>query len=178
MLKGMRVYPKKLLPGHTLPDVIFSSSLSHIPWCRLLAARCQSVYPVLFLIESGPVRHAYSPSELCSQSYVRRNDSISVIIERFKHVWFDRRKRLKQNSTVCQTCHKNRLTSREIEILRLLYKQVTISQMAQIMGVSPKTVFCFKINAMHKLGLKNRRHLYDWLNNEMSREIFKIDSLR
>lgn len=177
LLQGIRIYPKQLSSGHTLPDVIFSSSLSHIPSCRLWSQTKQTPYPLLFLIESGPARHTYNSDELCGLSYVWRKDSTYALIERFKRVWFDSRRQFRLKSEVCQTCHKNGLTPREIELLKLLRKQMTIPQIAQIMGISYKTAFCFKLNAIRKLGVKNRRQLHDWLNNEISEDILRMDTL-
>jgi DNA-binding CsgD family transcriptional regulator len=52
------------------------------------------------------------------------------------------------------------ITSREIEVLQLLYYGATISQAAIVLDLSPHTVKVYIERAYRKLGVHNRRDVF------------------
>ncbi len=54
------------------------------------------------------------------------------------------------------------LTSREIEVLKLLAEGKTVRRAATDLGLSSKTVDAHKFNLMRKLGIHNKAELVMW----------------
>lgn len=59
--------------------------------------------------------------------------------------------------------HMMRLTSREHEVLSIMQRELTPSEIAADLGINIKTVSHHKRNAMHKLGFSRNSELYHWL---------------
>lgn len=57
---------------------------------------------------------------------------------------------------------KRALTAREREVLKLLAEGRTVRSVAQVMGLSVKTVDAHKFNLMRKLGIHNKAELVMW----------------
>ncbi len=57
---------------------------------------------------------------------------------------------------------KRALTARECEVLKLLAEGRTVRSVAQMMGLSVKTVDAHKFNLMRKLGIHNKAELVMW----------------
>lgn len=64
--------------------------------------------------------------------------------------------RLGRSSTQAMARHKQALTGREREVLRLLVEGRTVRSAASALGVSTKTVDAHKFNLMRKLGVHNK----------------------
>lgn len=58
---------------------------------------------------------------------------------------------------------KNKLTKREIEVLKVLKKGLTTEQIAQELSLSFYTVETHRKNINHKLNLKTKKEFYDFL---------------
>ncbi|HVN19864.1 MAG TPA: response regulator transcription factor [Dongiaceae bacterium] len=57
---------------------------------------------------------------------------------------------------------KRSLTTRELEVLKLLAEGRTVRSVAEILGLSVKTVDAHKFNLMRKLGIHNKAELVMW----------------
>jgi two-component system, NarL family, response regulator NreC len=57
---------------------------------------------------------------------------------------------------------KRSLTTRELEVLRLLAEGGTVRSVARILGLSMKTVDAHKFNLMRKIGIHNKAELVMW----------------
>lgn len=66
---------------------------------------------------------------------------------------------------------KRMLTAREGEVLKLLAEGRTVRSVAQILGLSVKTVDAHKFNLMRKLGIHNKTELVLWA---IQRDIVKL----
>jgi two-component system response regulator NreC len=74
-------------------------------------------------------------------------------------------------STEFRSVHKNTLTAREREVLKLLAEGLTVRGAAGVLGVSVKTVDAHKFNLMRKLGIHNKAELVMWA---IQRHVVKI----
>jgi DNA-binding NarL/FixJ family response regulator len=55
------------------------------------------------------------------------------------------------------------LTSREWQILQMVEQELTSKEMARALGISPKTIECFRARLRRKLGLRSKADLFRYI---------------
>lgn len=116
-----------------------------------------SPYIARCLLESGVIYHDMSLVTILHQ--------VSTRLER-RHEWPAR-----QIPDRNHICLNHCLTPRENEILRLIFQEMTIKQIAKILAINIKTVSNHKMSVMRKMGFRRNAELYTWLRYYYPRDI-------
>lgn len=80
----------------------------------------------------------------------------------------DRVKHVEHDSIItksCCVCGRNRLSSNEMKVIKLLSKGYSLTRISYVLKKSVKTVFTQKKSAMKKLNLKSNQELYSLIIN-------------
>jgi two-component system response regulator NreC len=102
-------------------------------------------------------------------NWAGRATSAKEFVEAIRRTYSDEnaipeRSRKQRGVWLLQEAHsrKRALTSREREVLKLLAEGKTVRSVADVLGLSAKTVDAHKFNLMRKLGVHNKAELVMW----------------
>ncbi|HGM5577378.1 TPA: LuxR C-terminal-related transcriptional regulator [Serratia marcescens] len=121
--------------------------------------RCYSPNIVRCLMESGVIYHDMSLVAILHQ--VSSNLNLDLECKRFDKIRYN----------VNCICRSHHLTPRENQILRLIFQEMTIKQIAKILAINIKTVSNHKMSVMRKMGFRRNAELYTWLRYYYLRDI-------
>ena len=106
------------------------------------------------------------------QSFPARQTSAEQLVEMVRRAHAPRGNLQEMPRTAAEAVpqRKRALTARETEVLELLAEGRTVRSVAEMLGLSVKTVDAHKFNLMRKLGIHNRAELVLWV---MGRQVTK-----
>ncbi|WP_442996300.1 helix-turn-helix transcriptional regulator [Serratia sp. C2(1)] len=151
--------------SHGCADLIFESDYNMATSCysHSLENNIRREYPIIFLIcecHSGIRREMNYSKDRC---VIYRNDSVVNVVMKVTYVldfllsgWESPLERYYSGGY-------GNLTEQETNVIRLIGRGFSPSQIAKILGINPKTVSSHKCTVMRKLHLTRNNELYHWL---------------
>lgn len=132
-------------------------------------ARC--IY--FFIIEnSGRALHK---EKSCGENFniIYRTESVNSVVKKINNAIIEFLSRASDNqqkryTSSCESCSSVRLTYSEYQVLNLIQKENTITEISYILNKSAKTIHGQKKNAMKKLGVVSNHALYELLRQKIS----------
>lgn len=110
---------------------------------------------------------AVGPSPSCFEdiTYINRGSSLSEMAGKIGAVWkkWLASAQFKQCFS-CVSCSCRQMSSRQLQIMALYYKGLTVKQIAFKMGLNHKSVSAYKYQVMNKYNLRNDTELLAFLN--------------
>lgn len=113
---------------------------------------------------------------VCLQSsvFLRRTESTESIRNRIVQAWYALRSYPSLNSDICHYCDPVHMTTAERRISHYLYNQFSVSRIADILQISPKTISTYKRNIMTKFNLNSHSELMVFIEQWNSYEHIRI----
>lgn len=113
---------------------------------------------------------------VCLQSsvFLRRTESTESIRNRIAQAWHALHSYPSLDGDVCHYCDPVHLTTAERRISHYLYNQFSVSRIADILQISPKTISTYKRNIMTKFNLNTYSELMAFIEQWNSYEHIRV----
>lgn len=124
-----------------------------------LSARGLAI-PVVFLTGHGDIPLAVRALQAGAVDFLEKPVQGAMLLERVRRALrLDQEWRETQGRTQAIQQHYARLSSREREVMVLAVSGLTCKEIAQKLGISPRTVEVHRTHVMHKMGASNLAEL-------------------
>ncbi len=145
-------------------DIIFLGDLvTSSPWLYWLHQR--NCHPMVFFIKDhGRSKGAFKSTikcEKCNARALYRHHSLFALYDLLDNVLFSQPLPLLASYHFCSCMSP--LTSREVDVLRCIYRGMNGRDTGAYLHISNKTANAHKQNAMRKLNFRCNQELYQWL---------------
>lgn len=132
-----------------------------------LRARTKGV--IIGLMDKNPVNDVRLPACIADMVYIERRAPIEVIGESIMTAWLRHREAYSSN---CYSCRHRALSPQQVRIMAGFYGGKTVSQIANELNVSDKTIFSHKYQVMTKFNVSTDYELMRLLERLHERSLY------